>query len=107
MIISEWAKILIFNYFNLRPYDETQKMYKRMGYKIFEYWYYELNFIMNKSWIIEEDNHDYLLKKYKVNENKISSCIMDSKDRDELVKAFCNYIGVYRNSFPFGEEDFR
>jgi hypothetical protein len=91
-MISNWADKLINLYFNQRPSDITQKLYKKSGYKPFEYWYYELLYILNSNWSYDEIFSDYLKNKYRA--NIISSANFDSLDREAILISFYKHLGI-------------
>lgn len=105
--MSTWADKLIDIYFKNRPADITQKLYKKNGLKTFEYWYYELLYILNSNWICDDifcNNiaSSYLKDKYGIN---ISSSDFESDDRQLLLEAFCKYLNIEIEMFPYNEQD--
>ena len=105
--MSSWADKLIEIYFQNRPADLTQKLYKKNGFKPFEYWYFELSYILNSEWICDEAfcaniSSTYLKDKYGL---FISSTNFDSDDRQMLLEAFYKYLNIEKEMFPYNEQD--
>ena len=106
-MIPDWANNLIKIYFNQRPADITQKLYKKQGFKPFEYWFHELEYILNMDIVCNEQfcidiDSNYLKDKYGIN---ISVRDIDSLDRQSILEAFHNYLNIESNMFPYNEND--
>lgn len=101
-MISIWADKIINIYFKQRPADITQKIYKKYGFKPFEYWYYELLYILNMETIWHTDE-EYLKNKY--GSDSISFINFDSNDRQLLLTSFYKYLGIEKDMFPYNESD--
>jgi len=106
-MIPNWANNFIKIYFNQRPADITQKLYKKQGFKPFEYWYHELEYILNLNLICNDQfcnqiESTYLKDKYGID---ILVTEIDANDRQYIVEAFYKYLEIEPNMFPYNEND--
>jgi hypothetical protein len=101
-MIPNWANDLIKIYFKDHPADITQKLYKKQGFKPFEYWYHELEYILNLDFAWEEIGSQYLKDKYGI---VISIADIEPSDRQYIVEAFYKYLNIESSMFPYNEND--
>jgi hypothetical protein len=106
-MIPDWANNLITIYFKQRPADITQKIYKRQGFKPFEYWYHELEYILNldiecNEAFCNELSSNYLKDRYGM---RFSIKDITSNDRQYILEAFYTYLNIESNMFPYNEND--
>ena len=98
--------LIIEIYFKNRPADITQKLYKKNGLRPFEYWYYELSYILNNDWVCDDQFCNSLSSRYLKDKygTFISSSSFDSGDRQKLLEAFYKYLGIEKEMFPYNQE---
>ena len=83
-------------YWELRPFHETQALYKSRGLGPFDYWTYELQYLTCSTWAKDPSLPRYLLEKY-ADADKIR---LDKEDRDELGCLFLMDLGMNPATFP-------
>ena len=91
----EWTKSIMDIYWEMRPCDKTQKMYKSKGLKALDYWRMEIEYLTQSVWIKDEEfkslkGIEYLLDKYPG-----ETVILDSVDREALKNQFFYDLGIY------------
>jgi hypothetical protein len=100
---QEWVTSVIDVYFELRPFFETQALYRSRGLTGFDYLYYEVDWLINSVWDTTCDEFrnmpgsQYLLDKYN-NSPKIE---IDDEDRKNLWKRFLYELGFLPCHYPF------
>ena len=88
-------------YFEIRPVYETQNLYKSKGLSTLDYWKYELEWLLNSTWVPDAEFRalpgiDYLLHKY--SGPKIQ---LDDEDRMTLWLRFITELGMNPPTFAF------
>jgi len=91
-----WARHMMDIYWELRPFHETQALYKARGLGPYDYWTYELQYLTCSTWAKDPDLPPRLLKKY-ADADKIR---LDEKDREVLGCAFILDLGMNPATFP-------
>ncbi len=91
-----WARHMLDIYWELRPFHETQTLYKSKGLGPFEYWTYELQYLTCSTWAKDPSLPPRLLTKY-AEADKIR---LDKDDRDELGCLFLVDLGMNPGTFP-------
>lgn len=82
-------------YWELRPCEETQALYKSKGLTPFDYWKYEIEYLTRSTWAKEPSLPPYLLKKYE----NIEKIQLDEEDREELTRGFIVDLGMNPMTF--------
>lgn len=110
--VPEWAHALIITYFYHRPANETQAMYKSLGFTCPQYWYHELDLILNRSrWTNNEEFRsltgmaDFLRERGLYFREVISARDLSYIDQEDLLHAFCSQLGMHWSIFPFRGRD--
>ena len=93
----DWTRHILDVYWELRPCEETQDLYKSKGLLPFDYWRYELEYLTKSTWAKDESMPSYLLEKYRDDE-KIR---LDDSDRLRLARAFVMDLGMIPDCFDF------
>lgn len=94
--MGEWARHMLDIYWELRPFHETQALYKSNGLGPFDYWTYELQYLTCSTWAKDPSLPPRLLTKY-AGADKIR---LDKEDRDELGCMFLTDLGMNPATFP-------
>jgi len=101
----EAADQLINSYFDNRPFDKTQKAYKRLGLKCADYWYNELKYILvDSSLALVDGVPEYYREKYPGPRMWIRD--MDTEDKTCILNCFVLQLGMFPGIFPFSLKDF-
>jgi len=98
----EPAHELINTYFDMRPFDVTQKTYRHLGLKCLDYWYNELKYILVDSLEFTE-GPAYYTQKYG---ETLRICHMDVEDKTHILNAFIVQLGMNPPIFPFSLKHF-
>lgn len=99
-----WVRSILDVYFDLRPFHETQALYKSKGLSTFDYWKYEIDYLTKSTWNIDDEfkslkGVDYLLNKYAG--PKIQ---LDEDDREILRYSFIIELGMNPDTFVFRDD---
>lgn len=102
----EAAEALIVTYFENRPCDVVQDIYRSSGLKCYDYWEGELRHILIDSCLVACDEvPEYYRKKYPG--PKIWIRDMDADDKKYIFNRFVIELGMYPGIFPFSLKDFQ
>lgn len=97
-----WTDVIMDTYWELRPCEETQALYKKRGLTCFDYWRLEIDWLINSTWDKEfMYDVDYLFDKY--TGQKIQ---LDDEDRETLMNRFITDLGMFPPIFPFTLKNF-
>lgn len=94
--MKHWTENILEFYWDMRPCQETQELYKRMGLSAFEYWKYEIMYLTESTWRRDECLPKYILDKY--TGEKIQ---LDKDDKKVLRRAFIIDLGMIPDCFPY------
>jgi hypothetical protein len=89
-----WIESIMNIYWEMRPCEKTQNIYKSKGLNIFDYWRMEIEYLTQSVWIKDEEfkslkGVEYLLDKYPG-----ETVVLDSVDREALKNQFCYDLGI-------------
>jgi len=95
----EWITSILEVYWDLRPCDKTQQLYKSKGLKPFDYWKLEIDYLTKSVWIKDEEflslkGVEYLLFKYPG-----ETVVLDENDRFLLKTHFLYDLGIDPRTF--------
>lgn len=91
-----WARYILDVYWELRPWAETQALYKSRGLRPFDYWLHELEYLTKSTWARDPSLPAYLLDKY----SKDEKIRLDLADQGILAAGFIMDLGMNPVSFP-------
>jgi hypothetical protein len=75
-------------YWEMRPCDKTQQLYKSKGLKVFDYWRLELEYLTQSVWIKDEEFKSLKGIKYLLDKYPGETVVLDSLDRALLKRQF-------------------
>jgi hypothetical protein len=95
-----WVRSILDIYWELRPFYETQNLYKSHKLRAFDYWKYELEYLTQSTWKKDDEfmslnGIEYLINKYPGEKIKL-----DHTDRIELGRHFLLDLGISQTNFP-------
>ena len=95
----EWIQSIMDIYWQLRPCDKIQELYKSKGLKAFDYWKLEIEYLTKSVWIKDAEFRslkgiEYLLYKYPGD-----TVLLDHIDRIALKNQFLYDLGIDPSTF--------
>lgn len=90
----EWIQSIMDIYWEMRPCDKIQELYKSKGLKAIDYWKFEIEYLTKSVWIKDEEFRSLKGIEYLLNKYPGETVVLDEIDQNSLKIQFLYDLGI-------------